>query len=323
MIVFIEFFNRWPWIGAGWLAMDFQQLSAFDRIVREGSFSRAARELNISQPTISARIQVLEQEVGGPLLTRSNQGVKLTALGESFLPYARRALAAMLEGAVAVQEARRGQRGRVTIGVLGSLADALLAPALVSFQAKHPMIECYVRSADHLPMIELLYDGVVELAIVAWPCLQPLTSDIQALVHFHEVVPFVVHHRHPFAGRDSVTQAELVASETQFLLLRWWQITPPEMVRLAAQCRFVADVPREIALYLVRQGHGFGFFPRAIIERDLARGELVEVPVSDLSPFYRDSALVRLERKGELSPAAEAMIGCVTERAAQIGLLAT
>ena len=73
--------------------MDLQQLTAFDRIVRQGSFSRAARELHIAQPTISARIQALEQEVGGPLLARSNQGVKLTALGVSFLPYARRALA--------------------------------------------------------------------------------------------------------------------------------------------------------------------------------------------------------------------------------------
>ncbi|MCB9158140.1 MAG: LysR family transcriptional regulator, partial [Caldilineaceae bacterium] len=69
--------------------MDLQQLTAFDRIVRQGSFSRAARELHIAQPTISARIQALEQEVGGPLLARSNQGVKLTALGVSFLPYAR------------------------------------------------------------------------------------------------------------------------------------------------------------------------------------------------------------------------------------------
>jgi DNA-binding transcriptional LysR family regulator len=302
--------------------MDMQQLVAFDRIVREGSFSRAARELNITQPAITARIQVLEQEVGGTLLTRSNQGVKLTALGVSFLPYARRALAAMMEGTAAVQEARRGQRGRVSIGVLGSLAATLMAPALVNFQAKHPLIECYVRSADHLPMIELLYDGVVELAIVAWPCVQPLTADMLPLVHFHEQVPFVVHQRHPFAQRASVTQADIATSETQFLLLRWWQITPPELVRLAAQTPSVADVPREIALYLAQQGNGFGFFPSAIIEDELTSGELVQVPVSDMKTLYRDSALVRLDRKSELSPAAEAMIACVRERAAQLGLLA-
>lgn len=301
--------------------MDIQQLIAFDRIVREGSFSRAARELNIAQPTITSRIQVLEQEVGGKLLTRSNQGAELTALGVSFLPHARRALAAMLEGTIAVQEARRGQRGRVTIGALGSLAVPLLAPALVNFRASYPMIECYVRSADHIPMIDLLYDGIVELAILAWPCIQPLTADIQPILHFHEAVPFVVPRRHPFANRESITQSEIVSMETQYFHLRWWQITPPELLRIAAQARSVVDIPHEIALYLARQGQGCGFFTRAFIDRELQSGELVDIAVSDLPMLYRHSALVRVERKTSLSPAAEALIVFIRKRAAQLGLL--
>jgi len=301
--------------------MDIHQLTAFDRIVREGSFSRAARELHLAQPTISARIQALEQEIGGALLVRSNQGVTLTALGVSFLPYARRALAAMIEGVAAAQEAQRGLRGRVKIGVLGSLAENLLAPALIKFQANYPTVECYARSADHLPMVELLYDGVVDLAIIAWPCIQPLATDLKPLLQFHEPAPFVVPRRHPFATRPGVTQAEITQSETRFLLLRWWQIAPPEVARLAAQARFTADVPREIAVYLVREGHGVGFFTQAYIGRELQVGELVQVPVTDLAPLYRDSALVRLERNHHLSPADEALIRCIRDRAAQIGLL--
>jgi DNA-binding transcriptional LysR family regulator len=301
--------------------LDIQQLTAFDRIVREGSFSRAARELHIAQPTISARIQALEQEVGGALLVRSNQGVTLTALGVSFLPYARRALAALIEGVAAVREAQHGQRGRVTIGVLGSLAETLLAPALVKFQASHPTVECYARSADHLPMIELLYDGVVELAIVAWPCVQPLTTDLKPLLHFHEPVPFVVPRRHPFTQCDGVTQADIVQAETRFLLLRWWQIAPLEVRRLAARARFTADVPREVAIYLAREGHAFGFFTQGYVVREVQAGDLVEVPVTDLPPLYRDSALVRLERHADLSPATEALVHCIRERAAQMGLL--
>ena len=301
--------------------MDLQQLIAFDRIVREGSFSRAARELQIAQPTISARMQALEAEVGGVLLQRSNQGVKLTALGVSFLPYARRALAAMMEGADAVLEAQRGLRGRVTIGVLGSLAESLLAPALVKFQGGHPTVECYARSADHLPLIELLYDGVVELAIVTWPCVQPLATDLKPLLHFREQVPFVVPRRHPFAGRTGVTQAEIAQAETRFLLLRWWQLTPPELARLAAHARFTADVPREIAIYLAREGHACGFFTQGHIIAEVERGELVVVPVTDLAPVYRDSALVQLERNPMLSPAAAALVGCIRERAAGLGML--
>ena len=78
--------------------MDVDQLIAFERIVREGSFSRAAWELHIAQPTISARIQALEHELGGPLFVRNSRRVSLTERGASFLPYARRALAALTEG---------------------------------------------------------------------------------------------------------------------------------------------------------------------------------------------------------------------------------
>lgn len=301
--------------------MDFQQLTAFDRIVREGSFSRAARELQIAQPTISARIQALEQAVGGTLLARSNQGVTLTALGISFLPYARRALAAMMEGTAAVQEAQQGLRGRVTIGVLGSLARVLLAPALVKFQLHHPTVDCEIRANDHWQLIELLYDGVVELAIVTWPCVQPLTTDLRALLHLREAVPFVVPSNHPFARRASVTQADIVASTTHFLPLRWWQILPPAVAQLAARAQYTLNVPSEVATYLVREGHAFGFFPEGYVADGLAREELVTVPVADLSPLYRESALVQLERHNGLSAAMDALVNDIYARAAQIGIV--
>src|SRR5689334_15702431 len=91
--------------------VDTEQLATFARIVREGSFSRAARALDLAQPTISARIQALEQEVGGPLFTRGGRTVTLTARGESFLPYAQRALAVLSEGIDAARLVESGQRG--------------------------------------------------------------------------------------------------------------------------------------------------------------------------------------------------------------------
>ena len=84
-------------------SLDADQLATFDRIVREGGFGRAAVALGLGQPAVSARIRALEAAVGGTLFTRGRQ-VALTALGESFLPYARRALEVLGEG---VEVARR------------------------------------------------------------------------------------------------------------------------------------------------------------------------------------------------------------------------
>src|SRR5581483_6371377 len=126
--------------------MDTEQLQAFDRIVRDGSFSRAARTLNISQPTISARIQGLEHVVGGPLFLRGGRSIVLTELGESFLPYARRALAVLAEGTEATQAMQAGKRGRVTVGTIQSLAGGFLASSILCFHDAYPMVEFFVRT---------------------------------------------------------------------------------------------------------------------------------------------------------------------------------
>src|SRR4051812_35203046 len=67
-------------------AMDLDRLSTFDKVVREGSFSRAAVALGIGQPAVSSRIQALEEDLGAILLVRGRR-VTLTPTGESFLPY--------------------------------------------------------------------------------------------------------------------------------------------------------------------------------------------------------------------------------------------
>src|SRR5258708_9194554 len=85
--------------------MELDQLIAFERVVREGSFSRAAIGLGIGQPAVSSRIQGLEEAVGGTLFSRGRR-IRLTTLGESFLPYARRVLEVLREG---VQVARLAQ----------------------------------------------------------------------------------------------------------------------------------------------------------------------------------------------------------------------
>ena len=217
--------------------MDVDQLIAFDRIVREGSFSRAAWELHIAQPTISARIQALEQEVGGPLFARSSRKISLTALGTSFLPYARRAIEVLAEGAAAAREAQDGQRGRLTIGVLGSLAGCLLAPALAQFQRGHPHVECYVRAGSHQRMVELLCDGVVELGLIAWPCIDPLSVELTPLLKLSEPVVLVVPARHPLAQQLSVTQQDVADQAAPLLLVRWWQSTHAGVARIAARAR--------------------------------------------------------------------------------------
>jgi DNA-binding transcriptional LysR family regulator len=225
------------------------------------------------------------------------------------------------EGAAAAREARDGQRGRLTIGVLGSLAGCFVAPVLAQFQRGHPRVECYVRAGSHQRMVDLLCDGVVELGLIAWPCIDPLSVELTPLLLLREPVVLAAPAHHPLTERGVVTQDDVANQAEPLLLIRWWQSTHAGVARIAARAKAVANVPPETARQLVLEGIGIGFFTRTQIADALAAGQLREVPIADMGPITRESALVRLERQKQTSVVATEFAAIVREQAARIGIL--
>jgi len=285
--------------------MDRAQLVTFDRIVREGSFTRAAVALRVGQPAVSARLAALELEVGGALLVRG-QRASLTALGEAFLPFARRALEVLGEGVEAARRAGVGQRGRLKLGALGSLSEGLVGPALADFAREQPEVDCLFRSGEHERVVELLLDGVVDLGVVTWPCSEASAAQLQPITQFREPV--------------MLDEDALGRLGRPLLKLRWWPSHHAEILRLAARTGADLDVSMEAARRMVVDGVGVGFFTRTFIAEDLERGRLKALTVSGLEPLFRDSALVR-RRNGPLSPAAAAFVECLRRRAVDLQLI--
>ncbi len=297
--------------------MDTGQLEAFDRIVREGTFSRAAQTLELSQPTVSARIQALEEEVGGALFTRGGRSVALTALGESFLPYARRALAVLAEGSEAARLAQQGQRGRVTVGTIESLTGGFLAAAVEHFFQTHPEVELFIRSGHTHQLVQMLEDGVVKLGLIAWPV---FSADLLPLLRFREPLVLVAPARHPLARRASVTLAEAAQGGGPLLHVRWGPSASGLMTRLAQLPGTPIEVPIDTARQMVLHGIGAAFLTQTLIVDALAAGQVVRVPVSDLPPLFRESALVR-PRRITLPAATSDFVRVLREEAARLGIL--
>ena len=294
--------------------MELDQLVAFERVVREGSFSRAAIVLGIGQPAVSTRIQGLEDGLGGILFTRGRR-IRLTTLGESFLPYARRALDVLREGVEVSRLSQTGQRGKIRLGALGSLAAGLVGPALAKFILTHPNVDCALRSNDHEVLVELLLDGIIELALIAWPCTEAVQAELTPLFIFHEPVLLVAHPKHELAKRGAVSQDEVARLARPLFRLRWWQRHHPKITELAERTGTSLEVSMEVARHLVTHGVGAGFFTRTYIADPLADGSITKVAVRGLGPIFRDSALVRRSRSTPLSPAAAELIQALRSQA--------
>lgn len=275
--------------------MHSDHLLAFERIVREGSFGKAARSLGISQPSISARVQALEREAGGVLLERSRRGISLTEQGRAFLPYACRVLEVMGEGLEASREVREGRRGRVTVGVLESLAGGFVASAISRFRSSHPEAEVFVKTGHSDQVIEMVHDRVAKLGLITGSYLD---DRLTTVLRLREPLVIVAHPDHPLARRKDISFAEVVQKAAPLFLIRWSPAFAAKVEEVEYGAGALMEVPVGTARELLLSGVGASFLTRSLAEGDLANGRLVELGVADPLRLNRESALVRLPDNG-------------------------
>ncbi len=290
--------------------MDRQQLVTFERIVREGSFNRTARALDVSQAAISGRMQALEAEIGGPLFARGGRRVTLTEAGEAFLPYARRALAVLAEGVEAARGAHTGQQGRVSIGAIDSVVDGLLVPVVARFRAAHPRVLLSIRTGHTPQILQELADGIVRLGIVTWSYLTG-TVEVEVLARFRESLIAVVAPGHSLAGCVGLTVDDVVREGAPYHETVWGT---PEDARLSPASGRGWDeheLPHSLMRRLIVQGIGAGFLPAPLVADDLSAGLLIALPLVNGEGLVRELALVRHTHADALPSAARAFVDAV------------
>jgi DNA-binding transcriptional LysR family regulator len=124
-----------------------QELAVFVRAAEGGSFSRAARELNLSQPSVSRIVGELEARLGVKLFLRTTRRITVTDAGAVFLDRAREILAGMEDA----EDAARGVdslRGLIRLAVPVLFGTREIIPRLATFMAKHPMLRVELTVSD-------------------------------------------------------------------------------------------------------------------------------------------------------------------------------
>jgi DNA-binding transcriptional LysR family regulator len=143
-----------------------RQLEYLVTIVDQGSFTRAAELLHVTQPALSHQLRALERSVGGPLLERLPRSVRLTPMGRAMLPHARAALADAERARCAARRASGLERGELEIATVYSVSIGVLPPALRAWRRSHPDVHIRLfehRHADDLR--EAMAAGQADLAV--------------------------------------------------------------------------------------------------------------------------------------------------------------
>jgi len=147
--------------------MELQQIEQFVALARAKNFTRAAKELNLSQSALSRAIQKLEDQLGEPLFERKPREVVLTDLGELFLDRAREILKLVEDTCSALSDA--GRHGRIRLGAIPTIAPYFLPRLLRSFSDLHPNISVVVQEDTTENLIRRCSHGEIDLAILAEP----------------------------------------------------------------------------------------------------------------------------------------------------------
>lgn len=182
-----------------------RQLRAFEAVARHRSFRRAADELALSQPALSAAVRDFETLLGGALLERSTHRVALTEAGVSLLPQVQWLLNSFALGVQDLQRTLQRQAQRLRIAALPS-AMHHLAPALAKWRALHPEVELAVRDMLQDELVAALHAGEVDLALGAEV---DLPDNIVASVIGRDDLVAVLSAQHALAGRASLRWTEL------------------------------------------------------------------------------------------------------------------
>jgi DNA-binding transcriptional LysR family regulator len=284
-----------------------------------GGFTRAAGRLNRSQPAISRRIGLIEQELGAPLLERVRGGVKLTEAGRAFLPFAEAVLAAIEDGREAVRATVSEQQGAVSLALVGTLADTHIVDVLRQFARRSKSVNLDLQTASSTEVSDLVRRGEATLGLRYFDNAHP---DLVSRVVGAEALLVICSADHPLAGRR-IRSAQQLAGErwVAFPAARgresFGRVLERQLVSAGLDGAAVTLIDSLTAQKrLVEAGFGIALVPESSVRDELRLGTLKRLDAPELRTTVPVTIIHR--RKGYLSSAARALLALMSGEALRL-----
>lgn len=259
-------YRREPIIPIGFVyRMELQQLRYFCAVARTGSFTKAAEQEEVAQPSLSQQIHKLEAGIGAPLFERLGRGVKLTKNGQALLPRALTILREVSAANAKMNDLLQGTSGELRVGCIPTIMPFFLAPRLPEFIGRYPQVKVRLLEDTTVRLVERLQAGSLDVAVAALPI---RNEDIVCSELFREELLLAVSQEHPMANLPTVSLTQL--KHERVLLLKEGHcfrdsvLTACHRARLELESAFESDQFASI-FPLVASGYGVSLIPAMAI----------------------------------------------------------
>jgi len=280
------------------------KLKVFRVVADTMNFRRAADELRLTQPAVTAQIKSLEESLGIALFDRIGRDTKLTPAGATLLKYARQ-IEAVTNDAIAALAPYGGQEGvDLSIGASHTIAVYLLPKLLPQLLSEWPKLHIHVTSGSTNEVLHALTEHQIGVGLIEAPAFRP---DLKIETFGEDELALIVRPDHRWARKAMLRAAELVQES---ILLREMGSGMRHFVEeyleqngvLRQQLRTLIDInSTEAIISAVEAGLGVGFVPCMAIEKALKLGSIKAVPLEN-GPIHRQLSIVLLNGPEPMGP---------------------
>jgi DNA-binding transcriptional LysR family regulator len=291
--------------------LNLKQLEAFYLVVKSKSVTRAAEELNVTQPAVTIQVKSLEKSLNLKLIQYLGKRVQLTEAGELLYQYADKIFDLVGEASEKMKDFKKLMRGTLKIGTTKNYARYIMPSLLSTFQKRFPRIKVILDEGNSENMARSVLEMENELALIS-----QLNLDRKIRSLFFSTVEFVLvaSPAHRFSERNSISLRELngepvilreKGSGSRAAILRKFQEYGiwPSVIIEASSLDFIVGY--------VKQNKAVSFMFEPDIKEELEKGTLRVIPIEEGNIIFFTDVIYHSEKS--LSPPAQAFMKMVEE----------
>jgi DNA-binding transcriptional LysR family regulator len=276
--------------------MNIHHLEYFLEVARQGTFSKAAVALHITQPSISKMIKDMEDELGVTLFYRNSRQIELTDAGQALLIEAQQVVSRFQAIVHGMDDVINLKRGIVRIGLPPITSSSVLPRLLGEFSREHPQIQLHLFEFGSKKVRPGVQEGSLDIGIVC--SLPTADEDFEAFPFINDPLRLILHHTHPLA-QSPVVAFESLATESFVMYSQDFSLHD----QIIERCRVSGFSPkilcetsqREFMTQMVAAGLGVALLPASICS-GLSPASFVVVPLSDPQIYLQLAIIWRKDR---------------------------